>query len=104
MWAVGRYDLQLTDAEFWDLTYPEFEALYARHKARLQVEEYHSALICSVLANINRDRKHRIKPFSPRDFMSDPPAKPKPQDADPYALIYRLDAYAARLKKLPGNQ
>jgi hypothetical protein len=31
--------------------------------------QYRAALICSVLAEINRDKKKRPKPFTPQDFM-----------------------------------
>lgn len=31
--------------------------------------DYRAALICTILAEINRDRKKRPKPFKPMDFM-----------------------------------
>ena len=37
---------------------------------------YRGAMICSVIAEVNRDRKKRKKPYSPNDFM---PKKPHPK-------------------------
>jgi hypothetical protein len=31
--------------------------------------DYRFALICTLLAEVNRDRKKRPKPFKPQDFM-----------------------------------
>jgi len=33
------------------------------------MQDYRSALICTLLAEVNRDRKKRPKPFKPQDFM-----------------------------------
>jgi hypothetical protein len=38
-----------------------------RYSAGLERQDYHAGLICSVLANINRDPKG--KPYTPADFM-----------------------------------
>jgi hypothetical protein len=46
-----------------------------RLKAHNERDEYHSALICAVLCNINRDPK-KSKTFTPQDFM---PSKAKPE-------------------------
>ncbi|RYD01632.1 hypothetical protein N752_29075 [Desulforamulus aquiferis] len=42
----------------------------------MQKADFRAGLICSVLANINRDRKVRPQPYSPADFI---PGKPKHQ-------------------------
>jgi len=31
--------------------------------------DYRAALICSVIAEVNRNRKKRKKPYTPKDFM-----------------------------------
>lgn len=31
--------------------------------------DFRTGIICAVLANINRNRKKRAKPYTPRDFM-----------------------------------
>lgn len=66
LWAIGLYDLKLTESQFWRLTIKEFSMLYERHKQRLSAELFNSALICSVIANANRSKG---KPFTPSDFM-----------------------------------
>lgn len=47
----------------------QFNALCGKYLARVEREDYRSALICSVIANVNRDSKRRPKPFMPQDFM-----------------------------------
>lgn len=37
---------------------------------------YRGAMICSIIAEVNRDRKKRKKPYTPSDFM---PKKEKPE-------------------------
>ena len=69
MWSFGVRNLRLSDREFWDLTLAQFDALARRYKDEQRRLDYRSAMVCSILAEINRDRKRRIKPFSPEDFM-----------------------------------
>jgi len=40
LWSSARYDLLLTDAEFWSLTPRQFHALLHRHKSRLERDNY----------------------------------------------------------------
>ena len=69
MWSFGVRNLRLSDREFWNLTLAQFDALVRRYKDEQRRLDYRSAMICSILAEINRDRKRRTKPFSPEDFM-----------------------------------
>ena len=71
MWAVGRYDLKLTEEEFWGLTLREFGLLIERYNAEVERQDFRVGLLCSVLANIYRDDKRRSEPFTPQDFMPD---------------------------------
>lgn len=66
----------MQEKDFWRLTLKQFCALAGRHTARLEREDYRAALVCSVLANVNRDEKKRRQPFTPEDFM---PGKARPQ-------------------------
>ena len=75
MWSFGVRNLRLSDREFWDLTLAQFDVLVRRYKGEQRRLDYRSAMICSILAEINRDRKRRIKPFSPEDFMPKEEAK-----------------------------
>ena len=45
--------------------------LVKRHEVDERRLDYRAALICSTLANINRDRKKKALPFVPQDFMPD---------------------------------
>jgi len=47
----------------------EFSALAERHKTKEEWLNYRAGLICSVMANLWRDRKKKVKPFTPQDFM-----------------------------------
>ncbi|AQU06109.1 hypothetical protein B1772_04745 [Dehalococcoides mccartyi] len=69
MWATARYDLHLTEDQFWRLTLKEYAALLKHHRINMEWQDYRAGLICSVLANINRDPKKHTKPYTPADFM-----------------------------------
>ena len=69
MWSFGVHNLRLPSREFWSLTLAQFDALARRYKDEQRRLDYRSAMICSILAEINRDRKRRPRPFSPDDFM-----------------------------------
>lgn len=66
---MGRYDLNLSEEDFWGLTLKEFNALSERYTSNQEWLTYRSALICSVLANTVRDPKRKRTPFTPQDFM-----------------------------------
>lgn len=80
LWAFGRYDLRLSDDEFWDLTLDQFNALSEQYIQEQENQDLRTALICSLLANIHRDTKKRHKPYEPKDFM--PQRRPKKQKTD----------------------
>ena len=67
MWAVGVYDLRLTDGQFWQLTLKEYMKLADRLLADRERQDYRAALVCTVVANAHRDSKQ--KPYRPQDFM-----------------------------------
>jgi len=50
------------------LTLIEYDALLERHSTEQEWLNYRPALICALLANINRDPKSS-RTFSPQDFM-----------------------------------
>lgn len=64
---MGRYDLNLTEEEFWKLTLKELNALVRKYNDATDWLNYRAALICSVLANIWRGKN--VKAFKPEDFM-----------------------------------
>ena len=69
MWAFGRYDLHLSEGDFWALTLKELDALSERRKDGQEWLDYRAALICTVMSNAWRDTKKKSKPFEPGDFM-----------------------------------
>jgi hypothetical protein len=56
-------------------TVEHIEAWNQRRRMQDEAASRQSALICSVLANINRDAKKRPKPYTPDDFMPQTEAK-----------------------------
>jgi hypothetical protein len=47
----------------------QFNALVDQYKAKERAKSYRAAMICSVIAEVNRDHKRRKKPFTPEDFL-----------------------------------
>lgn len=74
LWSIGRYDLRLTDDDFWGLTLKEFNLLMKRHKEQRSAEMFNSALICATIANVNRSKG---RAYTPMDFMPKEEVKPK---------------------------
>lgn len=77
LWAFGRYDLRLSEDEFWDLTFDQFNALVERYIQEQENQDLRMAMICSLLANIYRNTKKRQRPYEPKEFM--PQRRPKKQ-------------------------
>jgi hypothetical protein len=74
---MGRYDLGLTDREFWTLTLRDFDALVDRREASLRFENLRSAVICCVVANLFRGKNSR--PYKPGDFLPCPEVENRQQ-------------------------
>lgn len=51
------------------MTPAQFFALLDRAKLQYERSLYGPALVCSTIANVNRDPKKQRKPFQPADFM-----------------------------------
>lgn len=60
----------MAEEEFWGLTLRQFDALVRCNMMQQERLDYRAALVCSVIANVNRDPKKRPRPFTPRDFMT----------------------------------
>jgi len=74
LWAVGRYDLRLSEDDFWNLSIKEFKALSDRHSNEQDWLNYRGALICATMVNMWRDPK-KTKAYKPQDFMPKREAK-----------------------------
>jgi hypothetical protein len=67
LWATARYDLHLSDAEFYALTPREFDALVKRHKRRREHDEFMLAQLTAVV--MNTGFRSREEPAQTRDYM-----------------------------------
>lgn len=54
---------------FWDLTFAEYDALRKQYEAGAIEQLHGAAMVCSVLANVNRDPKKKPEPFTALDFL-----------------------------------
>ena len=81
--------MKLSEEEFWNLDYSQYVALQERWQIEQEQREYLSALICSVLANINNTKKS--KSYKPSDFMRKPKKK---QTQDEILYMMKLIAGA----------
>ena len=81
--------MKLSEEEFWNLDYSQYVALQERWQIEQEQREYLSALICSVLANINNTKKS--KSYKPSDFMRKPKKK---QTQDEMLYMMKLIAGA----------
>lgn len=59
----------MSEGEFWSLTLAQFNSLAKRYAFEQETLDYRGALICSIIAEVNRDKKKRSRPFTPKDFM-----------------------------------
>ena len=64
LWAIGRYDLRLTEDELWGMTPAMFHALCLRLDAAREHAEYCAGLVASTVANCHID-PDKTEPFEP---------------------------------------
>ena len=67
-----------------------------------EIEEYHAALIASVIAEVNRNRKKRGKPFAPREFMQKW-GEPEGKATSPEAMLDFVKQFTAKLAAQQGK-
>jgi hypothetical protein len=65
MWALGVYDLGLSDSQFSSLTPRHFDALLQRF---LQQQERDGALV-TMYANVHRDKAIHPQPYALQEFV-----------------------------------
>jgi len=99
--VFGRYDVGLSEEEFWELTPAQYDLLAKRHidhekgkirleEAKLERSDYQAALICCVLANINRDKKKKPTPYKVDDFMPKVVEEKKKQTPEEQFTIVKM--------------
>lgn len=59
----------LSEEALWSLTLAQFNALAERHADEQEAFNYRAALVCSIIAEVNRNPKKRHRPYTPSDFM-----------------------------------
>lgn len=95
--AIARYDLGLTEAEFWDLTPAQFVALNKRHLIHRQMDDYRSGVIAAVMCNLHRSKDSPA--LQPSDFFSSlPEVKPKAMSGQ--QILDRCREITARFESL----
>ena len=67
IWSVARYDLHLSESEFWQLTPRQLDALLIREKYKIEHDEFMLAQIAAV--TINFAMGHPDKPVQPSALM-----------------------------------
>jgi hypothetical protein len=67
-------------------------ALVARAQAKERDEWRQSALICSVIANVNRNSKKRRKPFQPDDFIGGRQSTKKQTPDQMLSMVEQMNA------------
>ena len=76
MWAIGRYDLRLTEDDFQRVSVRRFAALYDRFLSQKQHSDFMVGLLCSVTANFSMGKVPGSEPLQPDDFV---PWLPEPE-------------------------
>jgi len=84
---MGRYDLKLSENDFWDLTLKDLVALIDRYKSNEEWLNYRTALISAIVANTARDPKRKPAPYTPDDFM---PTGRKPKTQTPEQMFEQV--------------
>jgi len=96
MWVCGRYDLKLSEEEFWELTPAQYDILAKRHFKTLRTtneqSDFRAAQICCILANINRDPKKKPTPYKVQDFMPKYKSVKKQTPEQQFELVKVLNA------------
>jgi hypothetical protein len=87
-WAVAVYDLGLTTARFFDLTYAELLALADRWQAEIDREESHFAILALRIVHALGGKRQNGEALTLDDFMPQAatiqPARPISDQPEPY--------------------
>jgi hypothetical protein len=69
LWAVARYDLRISEEEFWRLTLKHYDALVRRFNEERKERQRYMANILAKLHNVHRGPKD--KAVRPEDFLNE---------------------------------
>lgn len=76
----------------------EVAYLVERYNTDMERQDYHAALVCAVLANINRDPKKKAEPFTVSDFMASSDHKEEPEKEELDYLLELASSLGAEIK------
>lgn len=80
----------------------EWEAFWQLEPFGSWFNEYRSALVASVIAEVNRNKKKRGKPFSPSEFMNEWGDKDEPKVTTAASMFSFIQGVQARLEVKHG--
>ena len=98
MWAVGRYDLRLSEADFWELELSQYVRLCERRRKDLHARELGPARLLYTLVNHWRDPQTPEIPLKDLLDYADPePVDPAP--ANDAAYVSHWETLALMLER-----
>jgi hypothetical protein len=80
LWSIGRYDLHLSEEDFWRLVPRQYFALLDRHREQILRNEMGPAIVAWVISRIAGSKK-----TTPQQFM--PSARSQPKDEVPWQAL-----------------
>lgn len=91
---MGRYDLGLSDGDFWALTLRRLMALIDRRKAQIQIEDRRAGTIVAMMYNLKRDAKKDPKGWTWQDVFPEHKEAPRAQTDE--EMLNAMMIWAAR--------
>jgi hypothetical protein len=85
LWAIGRYDLHLSDEEFWSLTPLQFHSLVARFDAQCDREFMAAGVVASMVGNCHLAQG--ADPLTPDMFVPHRGGEDQSNDAEQSAIL-----------------
>lgn len=92
--AFGRYDLGLTEEEFWHLMPRQFVALKERHEEAMEWEDYRAGVVAATIVNMLKAKSS--KTYKPQDFM---PTRRRKEKQTPEEMLAVVKNYMATVDK-----
>ena len=103
MEALAVIDWGLSREEFWSLDGDQIKAFLKVHKNKRIREDYRSAQICWILAEINRDKKQRARPFKVDEFIIEPKEEKKQKGQSSDRKMQEFSLYLEQVRALSNG-
>ena len=75
----------------------QFNALCGKYLARVERLDYRAGMICSTIANVNRNKDTKPEPWMPEDFFPSRNAKQKSRAQSPDDMLATVKIWNAAL-------